>query len=392
MNAAQRKRLFRLLAQPTAPFREQHVVREVEAQLGRGGVPYFFDPHGNLVVGVGSKQDYLARLQRRSREPLRLFIAHMDHPGFHAERWLTATRLRVRWHGGTPVRHVLGRRVWLADAGTQLGSGVIRAAQVHARYPSLAHSEIVVDRHTAGLLRQRKVRSLFGGFDFSKPVWTRGRRLYTRAADDLVGVFNIIETARELSWPARRGDVPFIGLLTRAEEVGFVGTVAHLELGWLQRATRPVLAVSLEASRNLPGAVPGKGPIVRLGDRRTVFDADALQVVTELAMKVLPGRHQRRVMDGGACEATAATAWGIPTIGLTLPLGNYHNQGLDGGAECPVPLGPAPEFVHLDDVAAELKLCRALLQPGLAWRDAWQATRARLQRNRRSHARLLKQH
>ncbi len=73
-----------------------------------------------------------------------------------------------------------------------------------------------------------------------------------------------------------------------------------------------MVGVSLEASRTLPGAVVGKGPVVRLGDRRTVFDAGALKVLSELAERVLPGGHQRRIMEGGVCEATAATVYGLP--------------------------------------------------------------------------------
>ncbi|MGD8742319.1 MAG: hypothetical protein PVH46_02765 [Granulosicoccaceae bacterium] len=391
MNSAQQNRLFRLLAQPTAPFCEQHVIREIETQLARTHIPYFADPHGNLVLGVASKQDYLRRIQLRKREPVRLFIAHMDHPGFHGVRWLSATRLLVKWHGGTPVKHVNGRKIWIAAADEQLGCGTLRKAEKHPKYATLRHSEIVFDRVTAARLHERAAKRLFGAFDFSKPVWRQGKRLYTRAADDLVGVFNIVETARKLFTSKTKGDVPFIGLLTRAEEVGFVGAVAHLELGWLQRASRPLLAVSLEASRNLPGAVLGKGPVVRLGDRRTVFEANALQVASELAERVLPGGHQRRLMDGGACEATAAMAWGLPTIGLTLPLGNYHNQGLDGGAQCPKPFGPAPEFVHVDDIDGELKLCRALMRVGLPWQQPWQGVRKRLQRNQQRHMRLLEQ-
>ena len=35
-------------------------------------------------------------------------------------------------------------------------------------------------------------------------------------------------------------------------------------------------------------------------------------------------------MDGGACEATAALASGIPAIGISVPLGNYHNESFEG--------------------------------------------------------------
>ena len=231
-------------------------------------------------------------------------------------------------------------------------------------------------------------RELFGSFAFRSHHWISGKRLYTRAADDLVGVFCIVATAIDLYRKHHKND-SFLGLLTRAEEVGFVGAVKHLELGWLQAAKRPVVCVSLEASRNLPGARLGKGPVVRLGDRRTPFNSGALQVLSELATKVLPKRHQRRVMDGGACEATATTAWGLPTVGITLPLGNYHNQGMDGGMDCRKQDGPAPEFVHLDDIKGELKLCKALMQKGLKWNDPWSPLRLRLNKIANKYNKLL---
>lgn len=42
--------------------------------------------------------------------------------------------------------------------------------------------------------------------------------------------------------------------------------------------------------------------------------------MTELADKVLPKQYQRRIMDGGSCEGSAATAYGFPTIALAVPL------------------------------------------------------------------------
>lgn len=384
------KRLSQLkaiLRQPAAPFREQHVVRCVCEQLDHAGVPYFTDPFGNLVLGVDSEKAYRRLLQQRVDEPVRVFIAHMDHPGFHGVRWLDEHRLAVKWHGGSPLKHLAGAQVWLADEDQRLtGDGVTATLSK----PKLLKAgwaidtvEIVISQLNGIPLKQRypgkKATQLFGSFAFRSDCWSSGKRLYTRAADDLVGVFAIVSTAIDLH---RRGTAaPFIGLLTRAEEVGFVGAVQHLELGWLQAARRPLVCVSLEASRTLPGAIVGKGPVVRLGDRRSIFDSGASQVLSMLAEKVLPGHHQRRLMDGGACEATAATAWGLPTIGITLPLGNYHNQGFEGGMDCPKPKGPAPEFVHLDDIEGELRLCRALMQPGLKWSDPWSTTRLRLLKN-----------
>jgi len=71
-------------------------------------------------------------------------------------------------------------------------------------------------------------------------------------------------------------------------------------------------------------------------------------------------------------------------------LGNYHNQGYEGGEDCLKLGGPAPEFVHMDDINAELKLCKALLRPGLNWRQPWSVQHRRLTRNMRQYLSFLK--
>lgn len=386
MQQQERQRLFDLLSIPTAPFREQAIHAHAQARLQRAGVAHFSDPHGNLVIGVGSAAAYRRLLRQRSQEPVRLFIAHMDHPGFHGRRWRDERTLEVAWHGGSPVRHLRNARMWLADAQGYVGTGRLQDVELHEKGYCITRARL---RLEGELVRRGPAHGLFGGFAFRKPVWRSGGRVYTKAADDLVGVHCILETAVRLQ--RSRGDRPFLGLLTRAEEVGFVGAVAHFELGWLEGRRRPLVCVSLEASRTLPGARIGRGPVVRLGDRRTVFEANAMQLLDELAARILKQDYQRRIMDGGSCEATAATAFGLPTVGLTVPLGNYHNEGFEGGADCPHARGPAPEFVNLQDVEGMRRLCQALMRSRLPWQDSWRAVRRRLQRNRKGYAALLKE-
>jgi len=374
MNRADLHRLTTLLACPTAPFREQAVAAVVGAWLKRARVLFFRDPAGNLVVGVDSAAAYRRLARTRSVEPLRIFIAHMDHPGFHGRRWRADKRLEIEWHGGSPLKRLAGAPVWLALNDCYVAQGRLANVRLGAARHALHRAEVVIEE--SNWVQRPPAQSLFGAFRFRAPVWRSGKRLNTKAADDLVGVFAVVQTAMRLFAGGRRA--PFLGLLTRAEEVGFVGAVSHFELDWLKAACRPVVCVSLETSRALPGADIGKGPVVRLGDRRTVFDPGALQALTELAQRTLPGKHQRRIMDGGTCEATAATAWGWPAIGLSVPLGNYHNIDDDTGA-------PAAEYVYLDDVEGMLRLCRALMQPGLSWSDPWKKQRRRLVENRRRY-------
>lgn len=378
--------LLELLRQPTAPFREQRVVEFVTSILRTHRIPFFPDPVGNIVIGCASPAAYRAMLRARTTEPVRLYMAHMDHPGFHGVRWLGPDRLRVKWHGGGPTRGLRGARVWLADGEGRRDEGRV----LRARLTRDGRTIDTADVRMATAIPKPKPEpdALYGGLRFRAPVWRSGSRLYTQVADDLIGVFAIIATALRVHRAGGKARVSFLGLLTRAEEVGFIGAIGHFALGWLAHAARLVVCVSLETSRTLPNAVIGNGPVVRLGDRHTVFDPGALNVLTQVAQRTLAQRHQRRVMDGGTCEATAATAHGLTAIGISVPLGNYHNQGFEGGPDCRGHNAPAPEFVHLDDVDGLLTLCRGLLRPGLPWRNPWARERRRY-RNLVEHYRAL---
>jgi endoglucanase len=183
-------------------------------------------------------------------------------------------------------------------------------------------------------------------------------------------------------------------LLTRAEEVGYIGCIAHLEdlaRTLKNRRPRELVYVSLETSRQIPPeAVLGAGPVVRLGDRSSVFHSGYTHALQKLAQRVLPKEHQVRVMNGGTCEASAILAYGHPAIGVSIPLGNYHNQSIEGGPDAAPPQGPAPEFVDERDVARLLKLCEALSQPQPEFRDPWKAFRQELRKDLKSYRPLLR--
>jgi putative aminopeptidase FrvX len=382
--------LHETLSLPTAPFREGHVIRFLTKQLEAAKVPYFQDPIGNIVIGVASKAEYLAAVRKKTPEPLRIYIAHMDHPGFHGIRWKNDSELEVKWHGGSPVEQVIESKVWVGSSAGQIGEGHFTDIVQHPSGRAIGAGTLRFSGTTLAAAKAITPDKLYGGFNFRAPVWREGDLLYTRVADDLVGCFAIVSIALDLLSGKKKHSPNFIGLLTRAEEVGFIGAIGHFELGWHLDAKRPLMGVSLETSRTLPGAEIGKGPVVRLGDKSTVFHSGYIHVFEGLAREFLPGRHQRRVMDGGSCEATAATAYGIPCVGISVPLGNYHNQSFQGGPDSRHPDGPSPEFVHLDDINGLLDLCLALLKPKLPWADPFAEKLKTLKRNFRDLKPLLK--
>jgi putative aminopeptidase FrvX len=122
------------------------------------------------------------------------------------------------------------------------------------------------------------------------------------------------------------------------------------------------LVLSLECSKALADAPQGAGVVVRVGDRASIFDPALTAALAERAGSVDGLAWQRKLMDGGVCEASAFAAAGWRTSGLAVPLANYHNAADDGS-------GVAPELVLTADFLAEVRLLEALVAEPLELRD-----------------------
>lgn len=329
-------------------------------------VPHFRDGHGNVVVGAHDLQDYERRLAAPRPAAIPFFIAHMDHPGFHGVKWTAKKELLTEWLGGGPSRQLVGAKVWLTADAKNISFGTVRKANQKGR----RIIELLVVPDDKMMSSMVLAKSVFGGFSFGPPLWKKGDLIFTKAADDLVGTYAIVEMAIAHA-DKFTGYTPFIGLLTRAEEVGYLGMIHHFQDVLCRRYQSNLFCVSLETSKALPGAEIGNGPVVRLGDRTTIFDPAAVEWITQVARKFLNKKFQRRIMDGGTCEATVANAEGYRAAGISVPLGNYHNECFfDKGAKVGLG-GPAPEFVSWKDVQGLLKLCHALVANPFDEKRAW---------------------
>ncbi|MEY5033462.1 MAG: hypothetical protein RL354_2493, partial [Planctomycetota bacterium] len=108
-------------------------------------------------------------------------------------------------------------------------------------------------------------------------------------------------------------------------------------------------------SRSFPHDSPiGAGPIVRVGDRLSVFTPELTNRIGDIAAAHAKDnasfKFQRKLMPGGACEATAFASFGIASTCVCLPLGNYHNmQDIDGVAAGTSKAKVGREFISVDD-------------------------------------------
>ncbi|OGQ84798.1 MAG: hypothetical protein A3F90_08270 [Deltaproteobacteria bacterium RIFCSPLOWO2_12_FULL_60_19] len=316
--------LEQLLSLPTAPFHERFVSSFLCAELKAGGIDFLLDEYGNIVATDGGSECLLA------------CVAHMDHPGFeiiHA----TATTAEAAWYGGVDAKYFIGARVVIYDR----ASGAIRARGTIA---TITKDPLGRVEKMALSVNGRVETGDFGTWNLA-PYRRQGELIHTKGADDLVGCAAILTMLKELK---RRGLKKGIrAVFTRAEEQGFIGTLGMIRGGALRQSAK---IISVETSKALPGVVLGGGPVIRLGDRASMFDHRMVVFMDRVARELQKGdksfRFQRRVMDGGTCEATPYQLSGHVSGGVAIPLRNYHNQGTTRiGAE----------GVHIKDVEGAVR-------------------------------------
>jgi putative aminopeptidase FrvX len=316
-----------LLSLPAAAFAETAVldyVRRFCRRLGRTSVGA--DRYGNLLAHY--------RYGRR-RGPAPVFTAHTDHPAFVALTMRDQRTLRAAFRGGVMADYFPGAKVRFRSDGRWIKAKVIKLTKIlrPAGRPA---------RPTEVRLTVSKPiePGAVGVWDLPKPI-LRGDRLYGPSCDDIAGVAGMLTLLERLSRKRARAEA--YCLFTRAEEVGFIGAIAAARAGTIPKRC-PVIAI--ETSKELPNARIGDGPILRVGDRMSVFTPAVTAFCERVAKNLLKRRktftYQRKLMDGGSCESTAYAAYGYPATGICLALGNHHNMDTRRGRI-------APEYISLRD-------------------------------------------
>jgi len=348
--------LRELVAQPTAPFHEERVAARIGRWLRAWGIPFAVDVYGNIV----------AHYQRGAPCRPLVLMAHMDHPAFTigAAGGPDGAHVTAALEGGVPARAFAREvpvRIYprVGDARERGIAGRIVGYLLGAGPRDVDLHITVDDVASVGDIAPGD----FGVWDL--PLFeVRDSLIHARVLDDLAGCAAILLTLHAAANEGWHTDV--YGVFTRAEEVGLVGARAALDSGALPREGA---VVSLEASKALPGAQQGDGPVIRVGDRATTFGEGA-EIVLKAAAERLgsniwhPSRQatvavQRQLMSGGQCEGSAAARLGYQTTGLAFPLGNYHNVSADATL--------VPETIHVRDYITGVALLReaARLMPDL---------------------------
>lgn len=314
---------------PTAPGREQHVIHWLESWVAlHASLSLTADPHGNLTVTCNPKAKTATNSSIESKTPPLYITAHLDHPAFVVTKVISNKRLHAEFRGGvektyfknTPVRIItqsnqqhLGRITSIAAQSQNVWSRFDVTITLDKPTNDIASNDIAVWKLPATSIRHSR------------------DRVYAPACDDLAAVAAAV-ASYEVMLKKNSPALAWTRLLfTRCEEVGFVGALGACENQTIQKNAH---IIALENSKAFQESPLGAGPIIRVGDRTSIFHNALTYRITQVAEQLLkktskrqkPFQYQRKLMPGGVCEATAFCEAGYRATCVCLPLGNYHNM------------------------------------------------------------------
>ena len=338
------KWLMELTAIPTAAGQEWRVVDWIEKWVSKQqGIELNRDRFGNLL---------LTQVRKSSKTPI-FITALLDHPAFVVRTQIDDEHLEMEFRGGVNDVHFVGARIEVFDNDGNSYLGIIKSLDPKAE----PFKRVVVKLHksVAGFLFEGDI----GRWEFGPPV-VRGGLLHAPACDDLAGVAAAVSALDLIKKIHRLGNVGV--LLTRAEEIGFVGAIAAVKGRTIKKSSR---LICLETSRTFPDSPIGEGPILRVGDKTSVFDPELTNAITEIMNEQKSFKWQRKLMPGGTCESTAFCHYGFLSTCLCLALGNYHNmQDIESVFQKNRPSKVAPEIISVNDFHGLVKMltiiCREL--------------------------------
>ncbi len=343
------RHLATLLDCPTAPFHEDVPLQRVLQFAQDRGLPASRDAWGNVSVawdGHGARME---------GPPLAL-VAGLDHPGGEVLA-VAGDTAEVAWHGEVLAEYLSG--AWLRIHGRQ-GSVAAEVTSIVTRPGALGD---VPDR----LLVESGDRVQVGDIvTLDLPALAQeGSEIRARGALAPIGAAALLDLLERLT--ALRVACVVQCFFTRGSSVGFAGTQGLLERGLLMPG-QTVIAVHGVGVQ--PGAMPGAGPVLRLGDACSLFDADVVRVLDRAAVRFRENFPeaglQRAVLPHGASDAGLLALQQRRVAALCVPIQNPLNMGPRGV--------PEPESFHLQDY---LSLVDLLETVAVDWDGALRPDRLR---------------
>jgi hypothetical protein len=310
------RHLAALLELPTAPFREERLIESALRFAADRSLPASRDAYGNVSV----LWDGLAG--RFEGAPL-VLVAGLDHPGGEIVA-VAGDVAEVAWHGETLAGYVEQARVRVHGRSGFVAAG-IRSCVARAGLLGA-----VVDRMLVDVAERVHVGDIV---TLDLPgAWITGSDVQARGALAPLGAAALFDLIERLS--RRRAACTVRAVFTRGTSVGFAGAAGLVEAGGLPLEQTVVCVHGVGAQ---PGAQPGGGPVIRLGDATGLYDADTVRMLDRAATRYqenfADAPVQRACLPLGASDAGLLVLQRRPAAALCVPVTSALNLGTRASVE-----------------------------------------------------------
>jgi putative aminopeptidase FrvX len=328
-----------------SPSREDRiraiVIRELEGLVDRIDV----DRMGNVVASRSPRRPKAKKAGTPRRvmlsahmDEISLMVTHVDDRGF----------LRFTTLGGFDPKTLSTQRVVVHGKSDVIG--VVGSKPIHLMSEEERSKMPKIDTFFIDVgLTKAKVDKLISPGDLvtrERDFAEIGDTVSTKALDDRVGVFVMIEAVRKL----KSHDVEVLAVATTQEEVGIRGAEVAAE------RLRPDLGIALDVTlaNDVPGADPsesvtslGSGTAIKVMDSSVICDPRVVEALRSTAQKNKIA-HQMEVLTRGGTDTAAIqrAGGGVPSGCISIPTRYVHS---------------VTEMCHKKDIQASIDLLAAFL-------------------------------
>ena len=265
-----------------------------------------------------------------------MLSAHMDEVGMMVTEICSDGLLRFETVGGIHSSVLEGRKVTMGDEVNRV-RGVIASKAIHHKKRDERNKITPVNKMYIDIGakdREEAERYLsvgsFGTFD--SEFYTFGKEetlVKSKALDDRMGCAALIEVMASVYENRPAADLDLYFCFTVREEIGLSGAkVAAQKIA-------PELAIVLETTAvgDLPDVAPGKrvadqgkGGVLSIMDRSTIYDRGFLDFALATAKKrEIPAQVKRYVSGGNDAGSIHKTGVGVRCLALSVPTRYLHS-------------------------------------------------------------------
>ena len=320
--------LLRSLCLAFGPSGCEDNVRELILEVGKKYCPdYSVDSMGNLVF----------RFRPENATQKMMISAHMDEVGFMVHTVTDEGYLKFSTLGGIDERVLSGRCVTVGNE-TRKISGVIISKAIHhqtaeERKKSTPAKDMLIDIGATSGEEAEKLVEIgdFGTFDSEFYLFgeENAPQIKSKALDDRLGCAVMLLTMKKIASGEIKPTVEIDFCFTVREELGLSGAKVVAE------RLSPDYAIVLETTAiadvaNVQPAMRvaevGKGGVISLLDRSTIYDTGFVRYALDTADKHrIPAQVKRFVSGGNDAGHIHKSGKGVKCLALSAPTRYLHS-------------------------------------------------------------------